>query len=340
MACTSVLARATGWAAAVLFVASLSAAADDPFYRGKTISLIIASNASGGYDGYARLLSRHMGRHIPGEPHIVPQNMPGAAGARAASYIYNVAAKDGTVMGIFDQAMFLRQLLEVPGLKGDVTKFNWVGRLVSNSGVLFAWHTARVKTIADAFTRELIVAAPGAASRLNWTALNALTGTKLRLLTGYKGPAEAKIAMMRGEVEALSLPWPALRAENAEWLRDKTVNLLLQSGDRNKGLEHLPRMVDLAKDEESRRVLEIFASPSVVGRAFVTTPGTPRERVETLRKAFLAMLDDPVFLADAKKINFDLDPMPGAVLQAFFAKASYPPALLARAKDIAKQAGF
>ena len=317
-----------------------TAMAQQPFYHGKTITLIIGSNASGGYDGYGRLLARHMGQHIPGHPHFVVQNMPGANGVRAASHVYSVAAQDGTVMGIFDQAMFLRQLLGTPGLKGDVAKFNWIGRLVSNSAILFAWHTAKVQTIQDVFSHELIVAASGAASRLNWTALNVLVGTKFRLLTGYQGPASAKLAMMRGEVEALSLPWSAVRAENPEWLRDKTVNLLLQTGDKNPGLETLPRMVDLAKSEDTRKVLEIFASPSVVGRAFVAPPDVPMERVEVLRSAFIAMLKDDAFLDDAKKINFDLDPMPGAELQTYFTGAAYPQDLIERAQMIAKQAGY
>ena len=194
-------------ALAAVLLALAPARADDPFYKGKTISLIIASNTSGGYDTYGRILARHLPSHLAGNPTIVPQNMPGAGGIRAANYLYSVAPKDGTVFGIFDQAMFLDQLLGIPGLRGDVRQFNWIGRLVSNSSVLFAWHTAAVKKIEDAFTHELIVAAPGSNSRLNWTALNALTGTKLKLLTGYEGPATAKIAMERGEVEALSLPW-------------------------------------------------------------------------------------------------------------------------------------
>ena len=317
-----------------------AATAQEPFYKGKTISLIIGSNASGGYDGYGRLLSRHMGRHIPGNPSFVVQNLPGANGARSANHLYSVAPQDGTAIGIFDQAMFLRQLLGSPGVKGDVAKFNWIGRLISNSAVLFAWHTAKVKTINDVFTHELIVAASGAASRLNWSALNALTGTKFRLVTGYEGPASAKIAMMRGEVEALSLPWSALRAENPEWLRDKTINLLLQTGDKNPGLEHLPRMIDLAKDNDTRKVLDIFVSPSLVGRAFAAPPGVPRERVDTLRAAFAAMLKDEAFLADAKKINFDLDTLGGMDLQAYFTQASYPADLIERAKTIAKQAGY
>ena len=313
------------------------AAADEPFYKGKTISLIIGSNASGGYDTYGRLLARHMGKHIPGHPNFVVQNMPGAGGLRSANHLYNVAAKDGAVMGIFDQAVFLDQLLGAATLRGDVTKFNWIGRLVGNSAVLFAWHTAKVKTAADALVQELIVAAPGSSSRLNWTALNALAGTKLKLLTGYEGPATAKIAMERGEVEALSLPWSVLQAENPKWLRDKKINLILQTGiEKNRTLPDLPRMVDLARNENDRKVLEIFATSSVVGRSFVAPPGVPKERVDELRAAFVAMVQDADFLADIAKLNFDLEPMSGDDLQAFIAKG-YPPALIERAREIARK---
>jgi len=340
------LARRWGGQAAALAVllialisAPLYARAEDPFYKGKTISLIIGSNTSGGYDTYGRLLARHLGKHIPGTPAIVTQNMPGAAGIRSANYIYNIAAKDGTVFGIFDQAVFLDQLLGVPGLRGDVAKFNWIGRLVGNSAVLFAWHTAAVKTIEDAFTKELIVAAPGSSSRLNWTALNALAGTKLKLQTGYEGPATAKIAMERGEVEALSLPWPVLKAENPDWLRQKKVNLLLQTGEKHAGLEHIPRKVDLAKNEDNRRVLEIFTAPTVIGSSFAAPPGVPADRIAELRTASMAMTKDPEFLAEIEKLNFDLEPMSGTDLQAFFTKASYAPALIERAKEVAKLAG-
>jgi len=330
------------WAAlvlAALLSASVTHAADDTFYRGKTISLIVGSNASGGYDTYGRLLARHLGKHIAGHPAFVVQNMPGAGGLRSANHLYNVAAKDGSVIGIFDQAVFLDQLLGAATLRGDAAKFNWIGRLIGNSAVLFAWHTAKVKTATDALTHELIVAAPGSSSRLNWTALNALAGTKLKLLTGYEGPATAKIAMERGEVEAMSLPWPVLQAENPEWLRDKKVNLLLQTGlEKNRTLPDLPRMVDLAKSEDNRKLLELFALASVVGRSFVAPPGVPRERVEELRAAFIAMVKDGEFLADIAKLNFDLEPMAGAELQAFIAK-DYPAPLIERAKEIARKSG-
>jgi tripartite-type tricarboxylate transporter receptor subunit TctC len=329
-------------AAALLALAALmavrEAAAQEPFYKGKTVSLIVASNTAGGYDTYGRLLSRHLGTHLPGNPSFVVQNMPGAGGVRGANHLYNVAAKDGTVIGIFDQAVFLDQLLGVPGLRGDVRKFNWIGRLVGNSAVLFAWHTARVKKIADAFTTELIVAAPGSSSRLNWTALNTLAGTKLKLLTGYEGPSTAKIAMERGEVEAVSQPWSVLKAEHADWLRDKKINLLVQTGETNPGLDQLPRMIDLARDAESRRVLEIFSAPTVVGRSFVAPPALAAERVAELRAAFMAMVNDREFLADVARLNFELGPLSGAELQAFFSQ-DYPPALIERAKEVAKLAG-
>jgi tripartite-type tricarboxylate transporter receptor subunit TctC len=315
------------------------AAAQEPFYKGKTISLIIGSNTSGGYDTYGRMLARHMGKHLAGHPNFVTQNMPGAGGLRSANHLYNVAPKDGTVFGIFDQAVFLDQLLGATALRGDAKNFNWIGRLIGNSAVLFAWHTAKVKKIEDALTQELIVAAPGSSSRLNWTALNTVAGTKFKLLTGYEGPASSKIAMERGEVEALSLPWPVLQAENPEWLRDKKVNLLLQTGvEKNRTLPDLPRMVDLAKTDDDRNVLEIFAASSVVGRSFAAPPGLPAERVQELRTAFLAMTKDDEFLADIAKLNFDLEPLPGADLQAFIAK-DRPAALIERAKEIARRVG-
>jgi tripartite-type tricarboxylate transporter receptor subunit TctC len=328
----------TALALAAILPAIAPAQAED-FYKGRTISLIIASNASGGYDTYGRLLGRYLPRHLAGNPSVVPQNMPGAGGVRGANYIYAVAPKDGTTIGIFDQAVFLDQLLGIPGLRGDVRNFNWVGRMASNSAVLVAWHTAAVKKIEDAFTHELIVAAPGSSSRLNWTALNAITGTKLKLLTGYEGPATSKVAMERGEVEAISQPWGVLKAEDPEWLADHKVNLLLQTGiEKNVGLEDLPRMVDLAKNDEDRRLLEIFASPSVVGRSFVAPPGLPKERVDELRKAFRAVATDPDFVAEVARMKLDLDPLPGDQLQAVFTKADYPPALLQRAREVAKLA--
>jgi len=314
--------------------------ANAQFYGGKTIAVVVPSGASGGYDVYARLLARHMGRHIPGKPNFVVQNMPGSAGVRAAEFLFNVAPQDGTAIGLIEQALYLRQVLELPGLRGDVRKYNWIGRLVSNSAVLYAWHTAKVQRIEDAFSSELIVSASGTAPRLNWTALNMLAGTKLRMITGYEGPAAAKIAMERGEVEATAQPWPVIRRENAEWLRDKKINLLVQTGDHNQGLEHLPRMTDLTKSEENRKVLEIFAAPAFIGRSVFTTPNVAADRVELLRNAFDLMLKDAEFIADANKATLDIEALPGRALQTYFANVSFAPLLVVRAKEVAERAGL
>lgn len=316
------------------------AQAEEQFYGGKTVAVVVPSGASGGYDTYARLLARHMGKHIPGRPHIVVQNMPGGAGVRAADYLSSVGPQDGTAIGMLEQALYLRQVLELPGLRGDVRKYNWIGRLVSNSAVLYAWHTAKVKRIEDAFSSELIVSASGTAPRLNWTALNMLTGTRLRMITGYEGPSAAKIAMERGEVEATAQPWPVIRRENAEWLRDKKINLLVQTGNHNQGLEHLPRMTDLAKTEENRKVLEIFAAPAFIGRSIFTSPNVADDRVELLRRAFELTLKDKEFVAEANKISLDIEPLTGRELQAYFATVSFAPSLVVRAKEVADRAGL
>ncbi|HTI87598.1 MAG TPA: hypothetical protein VL966_13415, partial [Alphaproteobacteria bacterium] len=221
---------AAAFSAAALAVAPLAHAADPgDIYKGKNVIFIIGgSGVSGGYDTYSRLMAAHIGRHLPGEPTVVPQNMPGAGGIRAANFLYGVAPKDGTTIGMIDQAIYLTQILGKAELKADATKFNWIGRMLSNTTVLFAWHTAPVKTIQDAFTKELIVSAPGSSSRMNWMVMNSVLGTKFKIISGYSGTNESKLAMQRGEVQGLSMPWPLLKAEQSDWIRDKTINLLLQ----------------------------------------------------------------------------------------------------------------
>src|SRR5262249_22989790 len=155
-------------------------------------------------------------------------NMPGAVTIRASNYLYNDAAKDGTVIGMIDQAIYLNQILGTPQLRVDAARFNWLGRIISNSAVLYAWHLSPVKTIRDTLARELIVAASGASSRLNWLVLNSVVGTKLKTISGYAGSGEERLAMERGEIEAMSQPWPIIKTELAQWLADKKINLLVQ----------------------------------------------------------------------------------------------------------------
>jgi tripartite-type tricarboxylate transporter receptor subunit TctC len=324
-------------AAGVVLALAAPARAED-FYKGKSISLVIATATGGGYDTYARLIARHLGRHIPGQPAIVPQNMPGAAGIRAANYLYAAAPKDGTAIGMLDQATYLDQVLGTPGLTADATRLNWIGRILSNSAVLYAWHLAKVKRIEDALTQELIVSTSGAASRLNWTVLNNVVGTRLKIITGYQGSSDSRLAMIRGEVDALSQPWPVLKVEAEQLLRDRQINLLLQTGaDKHPELAHVPRMIDLARSEDDKTLLTLFSSPSTIGRSIAAPPRLPPERVMMLREAFAATIKDPALLEEAQRLRLELDPLDGAALQATIAGTSAAPEVIARARRVAER---
>ena len=319
-------------------LAAVSAAAGQDFYQGKTINFTIGYPAGGGYDTYSRLVAAHLGQHLAGHPTVVAQNMPGAVAIRATNYLYNEAPRDGTAIGMVDQVVYLDHILGTPQLRADPAQFNWLGRLVSNSAVLFAWHLSPVKKIEDTYTHTLIVAAGGAAAQLNWRALNAIVGTKLNILTGYPGTGDEKLAMERGEIEAMSMPWTIMRTQLADWLHDHTISLLVQSGaDRNPDIEAVPRMIDLAKNDEDRALLSLFSTPSTIGRSVLAPPGLPAERVAALRRAFAETLHDPAFLQDLQRAKLDLEPLSGEDLQASITNAGkFSPELIARAQQIAK----
>ena len=314
-----------------------NARADD-FYQGKTVNFVIGYPVGGGYDTYSRLIASHLGEHIAGHPSVVPLNMPGAVTIRATNYLYNEAPRDGTVVGMIDQAIALNQVLGTAQLRADATRFSWIGRIVGNSAVLYSWHLAGIKTIQDTFSHELIVAAGGVSSRLNWQVLNGVVGTKLKLISGYQGTGEERIAMERGEIEAVSQPWPIIKNELSQWLGEKKINLLVQTGaDKNPDLPDVPRMIDLAKSEDDAALLALFSTPSTIGRAVVAPPNLPAERTKELRRAFMATLQDPAFRRDAERAKLDLEPLSGDDLQAAVASAGkFSPDLIARAQHIAE----
>ena len=312
------------------------ASAED-FYKGKTINFIIGSAPGGGYDTYSRLVAAHIGKHLPGNPSVVPQNMPGANSAKAAFHLYNTAPKDGTTIGMVDEAIYLHQILEPQEAKTDATKFNWIGRVIPNSAILFARSDAKVQKIEDTFSTELIVSASGAASTLNWTVLRNLLGVKFKILSGYQGSSESMLAMQRGEVDALSMPWSILKNTGSQLLQEKKINLLVQTGaEKDPDLPQLPRMIDLARNDDERKVLEFFASPGLIGRSVIAPPGLPAERVTELRRAFMAAMKDPALLADVQKAKLSLDPMSGEALQAAIDRmGGMPESLVARAREVA-----
>jgi len=344
----------------LLAAVPLGAAADD-FYKGRSITFVIGSAPGGGYDTYSRLIASHLGQHLAGRPLIVPQNMPGAGSIRAANYLYNIAPRDGTAIGMVDEAIYLNQILDLPELKPDAArsnwvgrvlhqilgtqeqridaaKFNWIGRILANSAVLFARREAAVQTIEDAFSKELIVSASGTASKLNWTVLKNALGLKFKIISGYQGSNESMLAVMRGEADALSMPWSILRITGEEMIRDKKINLLLQTGaEKDADLADVPRMIDLARNDDERKLLELFSSPSLIGRSVLAPPGTSAERVAELRHAFMETMQDPNFIGDLRKANLVLSPLPGEALQAAVARmGDFPDSLIERARRVAE----
>lgn len=312
------------------------AAHADAFYQGKTLTILVASGVGDSYDVLSRLVGRHIGRHLPGNPAVVVQNMPGAGGILAANQLYNLAPHDGTVIGMLDQSAFETQLFKMPGLKADVTKMNWIGRIISNNAALIAWRTAPVQKIADAYDRELVVSASGSSSRLRWTILKQLLGLKFKLITGYKSSVDGLLAMERGEADAVSMPWTVFRVMHADLLRDGKVNVLLQTGlERAADLPNVPRVVDLAHDDEQRQILELLLQPEKIGRSLTAPPGLPAQRTAELRAAFAATMTDAALLTDAERLRVALTPLPGDELQAIIEKSiAFSPAIVAKANAL------
>ena len=324
-------------AAGLLLAAAFAEAASlEDFYRGKTIYFLIGEDVGGGYDSYSRLLAGHLGRHIPGNPIIVPQNMPGAAGLTAANHLYMRAPKDGTVVGMIDQGLYLDQALGKPGIEFDTAKFNWIGRLLRVTGVLVAWQSSPIRSIEDLKRHELIVSATGASSRQNWVVLNELVGTKLKIIGGYAGTANSALALERGEIEGMSFPWSVLSSTYRRWLDEGKVTVLLQTAlDIHPDIPQVPRMIDLAADPETVRILRLFSSPYSIGRAVVAPPAVPPEIVAGLRRAFDDTIADPEFRAAAAKSKLELDPLPGAALQSLIADGGdLSPALIERVRAL------
>jgi tripartite-type tricarboxylate transporter receptor subunit TctC len=314
------------------------AAAQADFYKGKSIDLIISTGVGGGLDSNARLVARHLAKHIPGEPTIVPKNMPGAGHIRAANYVFSQAPKDGTVIGTFIPIFVMSQLLgRSKSIQFDPAKFNWLASTSSNNSTVYTWHTSGVKTLEEATKKEVLMGGTGVGSYtvIYPLVMNSVLGTKFKVVTGYKSTAEIGLAMERGEIQGRAgNNFNSLKAENGEWLKDGKINLIVQVGlERDPEFPNVPLMLEFAKTDSDRQLLKFFSTDVVIGRPFVTSPGVPAERVALLRKAFDDMLKDPEFLADAEKSKLDVGPVGGAKLQQIVADFVGTPAdIIAKAK--------
>ena len=290
-------------------------AASDDLFKGKTLTVYVGAPVAGGYDTYGRLLARHIGKNVPGNPTVIVSNMPGGSGINAANFMYNVAPKDGTAIAILIQTMGEEQGLGTEGIRFDVKRFNWIGRVTANVEMVYVWHTVPVKAIDDVKKRETILASAGPASITYPLLLNDMIGTRFKLVRGYQGTQNTSLAMQRGEVDGATGSIVAVKTLS-NWLTSGEINILTQyATKRHRELPDIPAVVELTNKREDKALLSFLARASEVGRAFVAPPDVSPEALSVLRKAFEATMEDPGFLADAKKIRADLDPLPGKDLQ-------------------------
>jgi hypothetical protein len=303
--------------AAVTIAPRAAAQSVADFYAGKQVSLIVGSSAGGGYDHLARLTSRHLGKHIPGNPLVVVQNMPAAGSLVAANHIANTAPHDGTTIALIQRGMLLAKLTNPSGVRFDISKLNWLASLASETGVSVAWHTAPHRTAKDLFEKELIVGGivnvdPEMTPKL----YNALLGTKFKIVLGYRGTRDITLAIERGEVQGIG-DWSlsSLKQSRPDWLRDKKVYILMQGAlEKDPELPDVPFALDFVKNESDRKVMQLYFTQKKIARPIIAPPGVPADRLEALRAAFAALTKDQEFLADAAKSKMDVEIITGAAV--------------------------
>ena len=298
-------------------VATPAAAQDNPFAGGKALTMIIGFGAGGGYDLWGRTVGRHIGKHLPGKPSTVPQNMPGAGSYNAANHIFNVAPKDGTVMGIIARDAPLGPLTGHKGARFDPMKMSWIGTPTTETNVCVAMNTAKVKKVDDLYTHELIVGETGVGTgtRSYPKALNEILGMKFKLIAGFQSSTNVMLAMERGEVDGICQSLDSVVSDRPDWVKTGRMIFVFQGGAApNPTLKDVPFVVDLAKTEEQRQAIRFLYAGQAIGRPFVA-PALPPARLKMLRDAFMATMNDKDFRSEAAKLKLDVDPTDGAGLE-------------------------
>jgi len=314
----AVMTVVAGCAVSASIVPALAQQSVEEFYKGKNVDLIIGYSPGGGYDLYARLVGQFLGQHIPGKPTIIPRNLPGASSRTAANWIYSVAQKDGTALATADQSLSIAQVMGDKDFTIDTSKLIYIGNPNADNNTTVTWHTSPVKTIEDAMKTEIAMGATGGSTSSQYPkAMNAVLGTKFKIIVGYPGGNDINLAMERGEVAGRgSNAWASWKSTKADWLKEKKINILVQIGlTKAPDLPNVPLLVDLAKNNDDRALLKLLSAPTTIGRPIFTSPGVPEERVKALRAAFDATMKDPNFLAAAEKAKMDINPVSGAELQ-------------------------
>jgi tripartite-type tricarboxylate transporter receptor subunit TctC len=325
--------------AALLFGSNIAshAAETEAFYKGKTVIIYIGFAPGGSYDYFGRLVARHIGKHLPGNPTVVAQSMPGAGSFTAANYLYARAPRDGTALGIVSQTVAIEEALGTSGVQYKVSQFNWIGRATSVNEVSLTFHSSSTKTIRDAIAHETTMASTGAGSpsETYLKLLNAVAATKFKLVGPYPASNDAMLAMERGEVDGAFTSYNTLKVSRQDWLRDKKINILVQYGERSADLPDVPYAVDLAKTEADRQLMTFYVSSEQIGRAFLAPPEMPAESVAVLRRAYDETMRDPQLLAEIEQSHSEFSPLSGDKLQRLVAAtADVPPTLVARIRGI------
>jgi tripartite-type tricarboxylate transporter receptor subunit TctC len=308
----------------LMLLASIgAAAAQGNLPAGKSVQMIIGFGAGGGYDLWGRTAGRHIGRHLPGNPTVIPQNMPGAGSYAAANYIFNVAPKDGSVLGIIARDAALGPLSGAAGARFDPLQLSWIGTPTKETNVCIAYHTAAVKTVQDLLSKPLILGdtGPGTGTRSYPKALNELIGTKFKLVGGFPASSDVFLAMERGEVEGICESLDSIKIRRPNWVPEKKIAILFQGGEApNPELKDVPFVLDLARNAEERQAIEFLYAGQGIGRPFVAPPALSPERLKMLREAFSAAMQDADFIAEAQKSKLELEPETGEHLAALLAR--------------------
>ena len=326
-----------GWSARLTFAlaalalatatGSAGAQAVADFYRGRNVTLVIGFSAGGGYDLYARLLARHLGKHIPGAPSIVPQNREGAGSERAILYLYNAAPKDGSVIGTFSRSMAVAPLLT--GAPFDATRLSWLGSISSDVSVCMTWHTSPIKTFDDMLAKPFTMGGLGkdADPDIFANVLRNVFGAKLRLVSGYPGTSDATLAMERGEVNGVcGISWSTAKARHTDWMKAHKVNMPVQFGLRKEGdISDVPAVTDLVKGEQQAQMVRLILAGQAMARPYAAPPGIPDERRRALIAAFDATMKDPEFRADADKLQADVSPVTAGEIDKLLAEVYATP---------------
>lgn len=295
------------------------------FYKGKTVTLYVGSSAGGAYDIYGRFLAKYLGQFLPGNPAVVVADMPGAGSRTAAGFVANVAAQDGTALGIIDQALPLQQALGEK-LQFDTTKLHWIGNMVEAPNVVLTWTASGVTSIDAAKKVEVPLGGAKSGSSQQAKLMNAVLGTKFKIIQGYPGAAQLDAAMQRGEIWARTSGWTSVKATRQAWLREKKITILVQIGlEPSPDLADVPLLMNLASNDDDRALLKLASVSASIGKPVVAGPGVPPDRIAVLRAAFDAAVHNPTATADAKNIHLELLPISGQKLSGIIADMNATP---------------